>query len=175
MFLVNYENALSRENCGRLISLFESATNLHQIYDTGMPQWTELNLTEHRERWSDLHESLTRLFTNTFVQFITETNALCPRPTLLEDFRMKRYTGTDRFDLHTDVVNHDTARRYLVGLLYLNTPEGGEIEFPQHELTIQPKQGDFLVFPPLWTHAHIAHPVAPNSVKYALSSYCHYE
>lgn len=175
MFLVNYENALSEENCGRLISLFESVPDYHQIYDTGMPQWTELNLTEHRERWDELFSSLSRLYVNTFVQFITETNALCPRPTLLEDFRMKRYTETDRFDLHTDVVNHDTARRYLVGLLYLNTPSGGEIEFPQHELTIKPKTGDFLVFPPLWTHAHIAHPVSTNDVKYVLTSYAHYE
>ena len=88
---------------------------------------------------------------------------------------MKRYTGTDRFDLHTDVVNHDTARRYLVGLLYLNTPSGGEIEFPQHDLIIKPKTGDFLIFPPLWTHAHIAHPVSTNDVKYVITSYAHYE
>jgi hypothetical protein len=175
MFLVNYEHALSEENCYRLISLFESVPDLHQIYDSGMPQWTELNLTEHRSRWEDLFLSLSRLWVNSFTQFITETGALCPRPTLLEEFRMKRYTGTDRFDLHTDVVNHDTAKRYLVGLLYLNTPEGGEIEFPQYDKKIQPKQGDFLVFPPLWTHGHIAHPVAPNDRKYLITSYAHYE
>lgn len=175
MFLVNYENALSEENCGRLISLFESVPDYHQIYDTDMPQWTELNLTEHRSRWEELFSSLSRLYVNTFTQFISETNAMCPRPTLLEEFRMKRYTGTDRFDLHTDVINHDTARRYLVGLLYLNTPEGGEIEFPQHDLVLRPKRGDFLVFPPLWTMAHIAHPVALDSVKYVVTSYAHYE
>ena len=174
MFLMNYENALSEENCYRLISLFESVPELHERYEGSMPQWTELNLTEHRDRWEELFQSLCRLYYNSFVQFITESGAMCPRPTSFEEFRMKRYTGTDRFDLHTDVVNHDTAKSYLVGLLYLNTPEGGEIEFPQYDKKISPKTGDFLIFPPLWTHCHIAHPVLSGS-KYLITSYAHYE
>ena len=171
--IVKYENALSEENCGRLIALFEAASDLHERYEGSMPQWTELNLTQHRDRWSDLFDSLTRLYSNTFVQYIQETEAMCPRPSLLEEFRLKRYEGSDRFDLHTDVVNHDTARRYLVGMLYLNNPIGGEIEFPQHGLSIEPTAGDFVVFPCNWCYPHIAHPT--TTIKYALSSYAHYD
>ena len=171
--IIKYDNALSLENCGRLITLFEKSESLHERYEGSMPQWTELNLSRHRDRWSDLFDSLTRLYSNTFVQYITETNAMCPRPTLLEEFRMKRYENDDRFDLHTDVINHATAKRYLVGMLYLNTPEGGSIEFPQHGLTIEPTAGDFLVFPCNWCYPHIAHPT--STIKYCISSYSHYE
>jgi len=47
---------------------------------------------------------------------------------------MKRYVtgGEDRFDLHVDVKNYDTARRFLVVFFYLNDDfEGGETVFSQ--------------------------------------------
>jgi hypothetical protein len=178
MHITCYENTLSEENCGKLISLFEAMEEKHVVYDhqvqAGHPQWTEMNLTQHRESWQELFGSLSQLFYSAFVQYITEHGAPIPHPKKMEELRMKRYTGDDHFAMHTDVTDHATARRYLAGILYLNdNVEGGEIHFPVQDLTVKPKMGDFLIFPPLWCFPHEARPTM--DVKYIISGYAHYD
>ena len=49
-----------------------------------------------------------------------------PKFSLLEEFRVKRYKlgGVERFDEHVDVASHDTAKRSLAFLFYLNDNNG---------------------------------------------------
>ena len=100
-----------------------------------------------------------------------------PTKVLFEQLRIKKYEpGTeDQFDLHCDIQDHQSAKRYLAFLCYLNEDfTGGTTEFPYHELTIQPKTGRVLVFPPTWQYPHRGLPVIEGEPKYIMSTYLHY-
>ena len=84
--------------------------------------------------------------------------------------------GTDdQFLIHTDVQDHQSAKRYLAFLIYLNDDfKGGETTFPYNKLTIKPETGKVLVFPPTWQYPHSGLPVKSGNPKYIMSTYLHY-
>jgi hypothetical protein len=85
---------------------------------------------------------------------------------------MKRYRsgGAERFQLHFDAIHH-VSSRYLVLLWYLNDVEaGGETRFPQLELSVDPRAGRLLMFPPYWMYQHEGMPPLAGE-KYILSAY----
>ena len=89
--------------------------------------------------------------------------------------RLKKYvTSVGRFEHHVDVGNHDTARRFLVIMLYLNNVDsGGETEFPIHHIKVKPSKGKVVMFPAGFTHPHAG--LTPYSgSKYIASTYLHY-
>jgi len=95
-----------------------------------------------------------------------------PNTPFVSDLVMKRYrAGTDeKFQLHWDAIQH-VASRYLVMLWYLNdVPEGGETRFPQLDLTVSPREGRMLMFPPYWMYQHEGMPVRSGE-KYIVSTY----
>ena len=99
-----------------------------------------------------------------------------PPKYLFEEFRIKRYldNGNDEFLDHVDVGDHSSARRFLVCFLYLNdVEEGGTTDFPKLDLSITPKCGRMLVFPPTWMFRHAGRPVTKGK-KYILGTYLHY-
>ena len=57
--------------------------------------------------------------------------------------------------------NPDPMRRMLVWMLYLNDiPKGeGETEFLYQKLRVQPKRGDLVIWPAMFTHTHRGNPV----------------
>lgn len=94
-----------------------------------------------------------------------------------ENIKIKKYTkDTDQqFKDHVDVGSIESAKRFLIFMVYLNEDfEGGETVFNQLDLTIKPKKGTLLMFPPFWTYLHHANKVSGNESKYFLGSYLHY-
>ena len=91
-----------------------------------------------------------------------------------------RVHNKDEFKFHVDVQDYASARRFLVYFWYLNTvEEGGETCFQlnrQHEIEVkvQPQTGRLLMFPPMWTHPHVALPPI-SGPKYIMSAYLHYK
>ena len=48
-----------------------------------------------------------------------------------------------------------TSNRHLTFSMFLNTcPSGGELEFPDQGVKIQPVEGRAVIFPAAWMHAH---------------------
>jgi len=95
-----------------------------------------------------------------------------PNSPVISDLIMKRYRsgGAEKFQLHFDAINH-VSSRYLVMLWYLNDVEaGGETRFPQLELSVDPRAGRLLMFPPYWMYQHEGLPPLSGE-KYILSAY----
>ncbi|MDJ0850756.1 MAG: 2OG-Fe(II) oxygenase [Myxococcota bacterium] len=70
---------------------------------------------------------------------------------------LKRYlpNGEDEFRDHVDITTREVSERWLAFILYLNDiPEGGDTVFPQIGLTIQPRRGRLVLFPPYWMFVH---------------------
>ena len=100
-----------------------------------------------------------------------------PKKYGLEELRIKKYlpNDSDEFSIHVDADDKESAKRMVSYLFYLNdVGVGGETVFGlREEWTIKPKQGNLLMFPPLWTHPHKGKkPI--SGPKYILTTYINY-
>lgn len=84
-------------------------------------------------------------------------------------FSVLKYKTGGFFKLHQDTINQPCGKfRSLSICIYLSDFEGGELTFPQHNLTIKPGKGDVIVFPSGEHYKHIAEKVI-KGVKYCLT------
>jgi len=176
-FVRVYDDALDEETCDFLIKFFDDNSDKHErIDEDSKPSFTQLNLTEHSKEISSTHKLLiskTFEYRNDYYEFVDKR--VFPESHAFEQFRIKRYEpdGKDMFDTHVDVKDHASARRFLSFMWYLNdVPGEGNTVFDG--LTIEPKKGKLVVFPPLWMFPHRGEPVI-ECPKYILSTYLHYK
>ena len=168
-----FDHVLPEDLCYNLIQLFEN-TEEHQEYlnKDNKPCFTQLNINNSNP---DIVPFLVKYVQKTYGMYSVEVNKkFLPRLKHLEEFRIKRYlpNGEERFDEHVDVATYDTAKRCLAFLFYLNDSDG-LTDFPEQDVTIDPKCGRVIVFPPTWEYPHAGLP--PTNTKYILSTYIHYE
>jgi prolyl 4-hydroxylase len=168
-----FEHILPEDLCHNLIDLFEDSEKNHEYFNEDYkPCFTQLNINQHNP---ELVKILVGYVQKAYGMYSVEVQKKhLPRLRSLEEFRLKRYLsgGEQRFDEHVDVVDHPSAKRCLAFLFYLNDSDG-ETYFPEHDVTIHPKCGKVLVFPPTWEYPHAGLP--PTNTKYILSTYIHYE
>jgi hypothetical protein len=175
-----YDDVLDLSICQFLIDLFENNSDKQERVDNDRkPNFTQFNLTENSkitDEVNNLHNYLIGLVLNhkkEYYQFIDER--CFPKEHNFEQFRIKRYNtdGNDAFDTHVDVQDYSSSRRFLSFLWYLNDVEdGGETIF--NNLTIKPKTGTMIIFPPMWMFPHRGNPPISNT-KYIMSTYLHYK
>jgi len=174
-----YDDALESNICEFLINTFEQNSDKHERIDNEKkPNFTQFNLTNYHELSEDtikVHNYLiqkTLKYKDDYYEFID--SRVFPEHHALEQFRIKKYNsdGLDQFDTHVDILNHDSAKRFLAFLWYLNdVDDGGNTVFK--EITIKPKTGALILFPPMWMYPHRGEPPISNS-KYIMSTYLHY-
>ena len=177
-----YRNAMTNEKCQHLIEMFESDTENHEIQDNGSgATLTQINLLHSPDTiWKNEANDIV----NTIVNYAHLFKKDCdikdhqwPEKFGFEPPKIKRYTpgGKDRFPSHVDVLDHKTAKRFLVGFIYLDNNEKGQT-------VVSPKDGKFvssctrgslLLFPPFWPWMHTGMPPI-DTPKYIIGSYLHY-
>lgn len=174
-----YDNTLNESICFEIINQFISASQNHEKIDNhGRPKFTQLNYAKFFSRHSTF-TPIVKIFKEYIDIYQKDTRTgdyQFPNTYAFEEFRVKRYRPeeNERFDLHTDVGDYNSAKRFLAFFFYLNdVEEGGETVFPTLDISIKPKTGRLLVFPPLWMFPHSGMmPISNN--KYILGSYLHY-
>ena len=176
-FVRVYDGALDSDVCNALIQIYESNLEKHErIDEQKRPSFTQFNLTANSSDYDDLHNHLiekTFQYRNDYYEFVDKR--VFPSSHAFEQFRIKKYNpgGEDMFDTHVDVQDYASSRRFLSFMWYLNDVDsGGKTVF--NELTIDPKQGKLVVFPPLWLFPHRGEPPV-DEPKYILSTYLHYK
>ena len=168
-----YDDIFTEQMGKSLINLFESSYTGHEFLNRNhKPCFTQLNLNQYHP---GVVKSLIQWTRNSYYEYVVDIRSKhIPDFKHLEEFRIKRYnTGKEeRFDEHVDVTDYASARRTLAFLFYLNDNDGNTF-FPEHNITIQPKAGRVLVFPPTWEYPHCG--IAPYiDKKYIMSTYLHY-
>ena len=168
-----FDNVLPEDQCHNLIEVFESSEYGHEYFNENhTPCFTQLNINDHHP---ELVRFLVGFIQKAYGMYSVEVGKKhLPRLRSMEEFRLKRYNGggDERFDEHVDVTDHASAKRALAFLVYLNDNDGLTY-FPEQDLTIEPRCGRILVFPPTWEYPHQG--LAPTTTKYILSTYIHYE
>jgi hypothetical protein len=184
-FIKVYDDMITPELCKEIMELYESNSDHHDRIDRDYrPNFTQFNLTQFVNSGAStaqsklIHDNITKTLlsaVNLYMIDMSITNEL-PSQYALEEVRIKKYDAnrTDQFADHVDVGDHNSARRFLAFFLYLTENEfEGQTNFTYLDLSIDPKPGRILVFPPLWLFPHAGMPVS-KSEKYIVGSYCHY-
>lgn len=175
-----YGNALTKEECSKLIYMFELYSDEQEIVNISeYIKFTQINLNKS-EKWAQVTKRLLEVCGNYLDLYRKEfliANEQFPKRFGLEEMRIKKYypNNHDEFKLHVDVDDTDSSKRMISYLFYLNdVEEGGETTFGlKDEWRIKPKTGNLLMFPPLWTHPHTGKkPI--SGTKYILTTYINY-
>ena len=184
-YVKTYDNVLSPNLCDKIIKKFESHPEQHvATYLENHRSFTEINLNQNQSEWAEELQVLIgtmQMYLKRYKQDVGVDDRSWPKQHGYEELRMKRYlpNSKDYFKFHVDVNDYSSARRFLVYFWYLNdVDEGGETGFQlnrntEAKLKIQPRTGKLLMFPPLWTHPHVAYPPI-SSAKYIIGGYLHY-
>lgn len=99
-----------------------------------------------------------------------------PQANLFPEFRQRepynliKYKEGQAFhNVHSDYYPFGfLSRRHLTGVIFLNdVKEGGELYFPQQDLTIKSEKDKMIIFPSGWTHVHKTFPPI-NQERYVL-------
>ena len=184
-----YDNVIDELSCTELVKKFEDSyeyfETVHQEEGDEAISFEQITLVEHEE-WKSVQSGMLEMFQDYIVHYKIDCNVydkMWPDSYGYEAIRIKRYLANDydRFDPHVDVMNHQTAKRFLSFFVYLNDVEdGGETQFLNINkpgtfipYTVKPQRGRLLMFPPTWQYYHAG--LKPKSgKKYLLHSYCHY-
>ena len=183
-----YDDVVDEESCERMIKMFEDSKDTEPVKledgDNSI-SFTQLTMSEHKE-WASVQAGMLEMFQEYIGRYNIDVSLKAKQwpPTYgYEAIRMKRYFNNDydRFDPHVDVLNHETARRFLAFFIYMNdVEEGGETEFVNLykpvtyvPFKVEAKRGRLLMFPPLWPWYHAGRKPISNN-KYIIHSYCHY-
>ena len=176
-----YDGVVDGAFCRQLIKTFDlDYDNQERIVRDRRPTFTELNITKQYldkdPKWIEFQTKIQEIFINYVTSYMQELDLSqdFPPKYAFEQYRIKKYVRGDEFKDHVDVGDYNSARRFLVCFLYLNTiRSGGETDFPKLNYSVNPQEGRLLIFPSLWLYRHAGKPVKQNK-KYILGSYLHY-
>ena len=173
-YCLKIDNVVPDEICDEYIRLFEDSDKKQRLDRGGYPNWTNLFIGTHHKVAEKKILSLSQTIALKYQEYLGEYGKHFNTNTFtLEGSNIKRYIGgsTDKYDTHADVASYDTSLRYVAFIYYLNDDfEGGETVF-YPDVSIKPKKGSVLLFPPYWMFPHRGNPVIKGK-KYILSTYC---
>jgi len=178
-FIRTYDG-FDEKTCKSIIEIFENSDDKDRVDNCGVPNFTQVNLgaSGKYDKFMQLLCYKTVEVLKKYKKDLPEYIEWFPDKFYFEELRIKKYDpgSDDQFGLHTDVQDHQSAKRYMSFLYYLNDDfKGGETDFPYNELTVKPETGKVLVFPPTWQYPHRGLPVKSGNPKYILSTYLHYQ
>jgi hypothetical protein len=181
-FIYAVDNAISLADCAVMVEKFEA--NVGQQY-TGrigenqqvareVKKSTDLRISG-RENWAQYDA----LFRESMTKAIKSLSALYPffRVNRFKDlgYNLQRTREGEYYHWHLDAGPGELSQRVLVALWYLNdvAGPGGTTEFYHQNLSIQPKAGRLVLFPPFWTHLH-QNSILEKGVKYISTTWLCY-
>jgi prolyl 4-hydroxylase len=174
-FIRVYDYVISGQTCNTLIDLFEHKyKDNHEVHDTELYKFHQLNLGQNQEL-----QIISQNFAKALVPYMEEYFRSVDVSQYVgiqgfEEVRIKRYikNTNDQFKTHVDVTDKESARRYLIAMLYLND-NNGVTEFPTLGMSITPKQGSVVMFPPMWLFPHAGR-IPTDDDKYIMMTSLHY-
>lgn len=179
-----YRNAISQEDCQRLITMLEEEISLGK---SGI-QWNGAKVngkerTTHARNCYDLKFKKDQLG-----KYISDSDVLKECYDIVdtglnkslrhyesvwnfhinykEAFNFVKYLPGEFFKVHADHGPYYTCT--VSAVVYLNDDYvGGEIEFPRHNLTLKPKAGDIILFPSNFVYEHASLNIS-SGTKYSV-------
>ncbi len=163
-FIFERPLTLSPAFCDEVIERFEAhpeqqhAGHIGQlrVTDPGVKSTTDL-VVSNKEDWKDVDRMFFRSLAEAMREF-RETFPYFKGPFKDIGYQIQRYRAGEFYRWHIDGGSHEFSQRQLVALWYLNdvSGPGGETEFLYQDVSVLPRRGKLILFPPFWTHEHRA-------------------
>ena len=177
-FIYEAEGALSETVCEDMVQRFEAAVDEQYeghvgqtvSRDQSVKRSTDL-VVSGKDHWKDvdrqLFESLKRA-----LEELRKTHPFFGGGFKDMGYAIQRTHPGEYYHWHIDGGSHSFSHRQLVAIWYLNDVQGpgGGTEFRYQEVTITPRTGKLILFPPFWTHEHRG-VTLENGVKYLATTW----
>ncbi len=155
-------DALAPELCDRAIERFEAASDEHyrgrvgQLAQAGgeVKKSTDL-VVSGKPHWHDIDRALCASLGAAMAEF-RAAEPFFRGPFKDLGYAIQRTLPGEYYAWHVDGGSHEFSHRQLVAIWYLNDVPGpgGATEFYHQAISVQPRRGALLLFPPFWTHRH---------------------
>lgn len=172
-FIVTYDNFLSDESCDKVISEFEKRQQFLEQHDTSGYKFEQLNLNQCG--LDNVAEAIVANMVPYFEDYFSRLGLSDYVDVQgFEHVRIKKYYKNSdyQFKPHIDVTNFETAKRYVVAIIYLNDNDG-ITDFPQLNYSVKPKKGSVVLFPPTWQYLHSGN-IPTDNDKYIMMTSLNY-
>ena len=172
-YITVYDDVITPESCDNLVNFFEKNIEKSFKSEDKHKCFQELNL-QNFPQYRDETNELFKSFVEQYKIDNNISNECWPSFYELENTRFKKYLPNvnDRFEIHADATERETATRFLAFFIYLTDNELGHTSFPTRDIKIQPKKGKLLMFPPNFCYPHIGEKVN-DKPKYIIGNYAH--
>jgi hypothetical protein len=164
--------------CDEVVSRFESHPEQQhegrigqiQAKDRGVKATTDLVVSD-KDDWKDVDQMFFRSLAAALREF-RETFPYFKGPFKDMGYQVQRYRPGEFYHWHIDGGSHEFSQRQLVALWYLNDVPGpgGETQFLYQDVSVSPRRGTLILFPPFWTHEHRAAELI-EGVKYIATTW----
>ena len=161
-FIYEADDALSESVCSDMIQRFEVAADEHYRGHVGQTVSADLSvkrstdlLVSGKDHWKDIDTALFQSLAGA-VQLLRAEYPYFGGAFKDMGYGIQRTLPGEYYHWHIDGGSHSFSHRQLVAIWYLNDVErpGGETEFRYQQVTITPRRGRLILFPPFWTHEH---------------------
>ena len=140
-----FNNFLSKEQCELILSNLDKSTALNIEGFWSNRVFAEFSFPNEAKR-------ILKMFRLKIKPFLENEYLVKLLPNSLNQHVVKWNPG-EEMEPHIDDVG--TIYNHISSVLYLNDNyEGGEIFFPQHDITVKPLQGDLICFPGNLNYKH---------------------
>ena len=161
-FVYEVQNALPASLCEEIVRRFEEATDEHHVgrigqtvsEDQSIKRSTDLVLSG-KAHWKDIDRELFRSLAAA-MRAVQQKHPFFRGAFKDMGYAVQRTLPGEHYHWHIDGGSHSFSHRQLVAIWYLNdvAGPGGETEFRYQEVTVKPRTGKLILFPPFWTHEH---------------------
>ncbi len=173
-----YPDTVPPELCDELIGVFrDSPDKMASHIHNGSPPQSRQGLVvmmKDTERYRAARDKIFAVWQKCVHDFASRDAGLKIMTAgrfMLSHPRLEEVQPGQQFMWHIDARQNFAATRFLTILTYLNdVAEGGETQFLQLRVSVKPKRGSVLIFPPYWTHVHRGAP-PKSGVKYTAGTY----
>jgi len=172
-YITVYDDVITPESCDDLVNFFEKNIEKSFKSESEHKCFQELDL-QYFPQYRDETNELFKSFVDEYQKDNNISDYCWPYSYELENTRFKKYlpNSNDRFEIHADSTERETATRFLAFFIYLTDNESGHTSFPTRDIKIQPKKGRLLMFPPNFCYPHVGEKVT-DKPKYIIGNYCH--
>jgi hypothetical protein len=164
--------------CDEVIDRFEGHPEQQNEGRVGQLRTRDRNIkvttdlvVSNKEGWKDVDQMFFRSLAVALREF-REVFPYFKGPFKDMGYQVQRYRPGEFYHWHIDGGSHELSQRQLVAIWYLNDVPGpgGETQFLFQDVSIKPRRGTLLLFPPFWTHEHRAAKVQ-EGVKYIATTW----
>ena len=178
-FIYTLDDALSADDCHEMIQQFEANPDQQVEGRIGQDARSEQSIKRStdlrisgRPDWAQ-HDARLKQSLGEALGLIAGIHPFFQVNRLHDiGYNLQRTEPGGFYHWHLDSGPGDFARRQLVALWYLNDAPaaGGDTEFYFQQVSIRPRTGMLLLFPPFWTHLHRGAEVL-SGVKYIATTW----